>query len=120
MKLESSNRVRLIGRRKDDLRQMLQPESFKDLEPVHLRHLDIEENYIGPLFLDRREGLLAVAAFTYDLDLGVLLQHSANERASERLVIRDQGLDPALVHRGKAFGSLVRKGSCIATVTPPS
>src|SRR6266545_307817 len=58
MKLERSNGILFVGCRKDNFRQPLNPDRFKDSESVHLRHLHIEENNIGVLFPDHREGLV--------------------------------------------------------------
>src|SRR6266404_4768280 len=98
MKLESANRVRLIGRRKDDLRQMLESECFEDFEPIHLRHLNVEKDNVWFLFPDQRDGFRAVAAFAYDFDLVVLFQDSANKLASQQLIVRDQRPDLCFFH----------------------
>src|SRR5437764_15336125 len=93
---------------------MLELECFEDREPIHLWHLDVEEDHVEFLFLDHHDGLFAITALAYDLDVGILLQHSANELAGERLVVRDQSSDLRLSH------SSARTGSCMTTVTPPS
>src|SRR5438105_15417725 len=93
---------------------MLELECFEDREPIHLRHLDVEEYYVRFLFLDHRDGLSAIAALAYDVDFGILLQHSPDELAGERLVVRNQSFDLRLSH------SSARKENCMTTVTPPS
>ena len=68
-------------------------DAFEDVEPVEVRHLDVQEDEVGLELLDRENGLAAVAAFAHDLDLRLLGQEAAQPLAREGLVVHDEGSD---------------------------
>src|SRR5882724_3047522 len=73
MKLEGSDRVGFVGRRKNNLRQMIEFDCVEHREPIHFRHLDVEEHKIGLFLPDRGDSFGAVSTFGYYLHLGILL-----------------------------------------------
>ena len=52
--LERPQRVLIVGGDEDDERHALGPDRLDDFEPVHLRHLDVEEHQIRRVIHDRR------------------------------------------------------------------
>ena len=87
-------------------------EYFKTIEP---RHLDIEKQQVGPVFLNRFDGLDAVRALSENLNVGFLGQRQSDALAGERFIIDDNGAD---LHG--ISGTAVRSGISISTATPPS
>src|SRR2546423_4422101 len=83
MKLEGPDRVRFIGCRKNNFRQVIEPDRVQNRKPIHFRHLDVEKDKVRLFLPDRRDGFSAVTAFGDDLDFGILFQHPANELARE-------------------------------------
>jgi hypothetical protein len=73
MKLKRSNGILLISSRKYDFRQPFNPDRFKHGEPIHLRHLHIEENNIRTFFPNHRYGFFAVTAFADNLEITIVL-----------------------------------------------
>ena len=50
---------------------MLHHEFFKERQPVHARHLDIERDHVGDLLADALSGNKGIAGGRDDLDLGI-------------------------------------------------
>src|SRR4029078_12741205 len=121
MKLECPNSILFIGRRKDNLRQVLDPNRFEDGETIHLRHLHIEKNDVGFLFLNRAHGFFAVAAFANYFDFVIVLRQSTNEFSGQRFVVYDHSLNRRVLHAGSTERlRSVRKGISTRTARPPS
>ena len=91
--LEGLEGVLIVGGHEDDERHALAPDRFDDLEAVHVRHLDIEEDELRRVIQDRRHGFLAVTTLAHHLDVGLARQQGRQPLARERLVVHDQGLD---------------------------
>jgi hypothetical protein len=73
VKLERSNSILLISCCEDNFRQSFSPDRFKHGQPVHLRHLHIEEDDIRALFPDHRDGFFAVIAFADNFEIAIVL-----------------------------------------------
>ena len=64
-------------------------EHFQHIEPVALRHLDIQKNEVGFLVTNLFECLDTGSGFSDDLDVRVALQQNPDICAGERLVVYD-------------------------------
>ena len=64
-------------------------DSFRDLESIHLRQVDIEQNQIRLQRFDLLNGLQAIRCLG-DLELRPSLKHRANELAERRMVLDDE------------------------------
>ena len=88
----------IVGGDEDDERHPLAADRLDDLEAVHLRHLHVEEHELRRVILDRRDGLLAVAALPHDFDVGLAREQRGQALTRERLIVDDERLD--FLHRG--------------------
>ena len=79
--------VRCRGRRVAAL------ERLDDIEAVHVRHLDVEEDEIGILVVDGAERFGSVGALGDDFDVVVLGEQSAHALARELFVVNDCDAD---------------------------
>jgi hypothetical protein len=61
--------VLIVSGDEDHERHALGADRLDDVEPVHLGHLDVEEDQLRGEVLDGGDRLLAVAALTGDLDV---------------------------------------------------
>ena len=93
--LERAERVLVVGGDEDDRRHLLGTDGLDDAEAVDTGHLHVEEHQVGHLVLNRRDGLRAVAALAHHFDVVLLLQQRQHALARDRLVVDDQGSDPA-------------------------
>jgi hypothetical protein len=75
------------------MRHPSRPSRPKDVEPVELRHLHIEEHEVRRQRVECRESLSTVATFTDDLDVVTLLEQLADPSACEWLVVDDKCAD---------------------------
>jgi hypothetical protein len=114
--------VLIVGRYEDDRRHAVGANRFDDLEPVHLRHLDVQEDEIGGQIVDGGERLLAVAGLRDDLHVRLRRQQAGDPLSGQRLVVRDYDLH--LLH-GVSFAKAARHAAGPATPrrrvsTPPN
>ena len=77
----------------------------QDLEPVLARHLDVEQDEVGPFLDDRLNSRGSVRGLSDDVEIGLVRQHRPEPSAGERLVVDDQR-----THSGRAgfHGAVVR------------
>ena len=88
MHFEGAQREAVVGGGEDVVR--LAACQLHHLEAVQLRHLDVEEDQLGVELADRLDRLEAVGAFADDLDVGVVSQVFAQQRARQVFVVHDQ------------------------------
>src|SRR2546423_2841241 len=69
MKLEGADGIGFVSRGEDNFRQMIELHRVEHREPIHLRHLNVEENKVRFFFADHGRRFSAVAAFRDDLDV---------------------------------------------------
>ncbi len=87
MDLEGADRVLVVGRHEDH--RHVAANQLQHLEPVELRHLDVEKQQVGVQLGHDLHRLEAVGALRDDVDAGRRRQVLANHRAGERLVVHD-------------------------------
>ena len=90
MDVERPQRVAIVRGHEQDRRQVRRRDRLHDLEPVALRHLDVEEHQVGTLARDERQRRLSVAALADDGDAGLGGEQAADAAARRRLVVDDQ------------------------------
>lgn len=82
----------LIERRDNDdhreMRSALQP--LNDLEPTHLRHLQIQKDDVRLQRLDFHQSALAVIRFADDLNVGLQFEFFPQNATSDGLIIHNQ------------------------------
>ena len=69
---------------------LFDPESLQQREAGIRRHVDVEEDGVGRLGADRRDGRIDGRRLADDLDLGMRRKHRAQLLAREALVIDQQ------------------------------
>ena len=62
-------------------------------EPVQPGHLDVQEDQVGGVLVDQRQGVDAVGRLGHDGDAAGLLQQVAQLVTGELFVVDDEGLD---------------------------
>jgi hypothetical protein len=90
--LEGADRMVGVGGDEHRRRRPRGTELLEQVEAVDLRHLDVEEEYVGPRARDRLDSL-GPAALADDLDLGIGGEQQAHDLARERLVVDDEDLE---------------------------
>src|ERR1700688_254741 len=90
MALEGADSVFVKGGREDDPGRIL--DQLQHFKAVDLRHLDVQEDEIGLVLLDRLQPLEAVIALLRDIDLGIVLQVFFYDQSRQRLVIDNYSL----------------------------
>src|SRR5512139_314077 len=93
LRLERAQRVVGISSHEDEKRRLDLHQSLDDGEAVETRHLDVEEDEIGFVGLDRTDRLAAVAAGVDDLDVLMLFQPELQPLDGKRLVVDQYGTD---------------------------
>ena len=91
--LEGLQRILVVGGHEDDGGHAVGSERLADGEPVHRRHLNVEEDEIGRIAPDGLEGLGAVRALPDHLDVRLLAEQRHEARAGHRLIVDDEGPD---------------------------
>ena len=91
--LERADRVRVVRGHEDDGRHVVAVEVLDDVEAVHARHLDVEEDEVGLLALDHLDGARAVGAGADDFDVGLLGEQGGDAVTRQLLVVDDEGAD---------------------------
>ena len=91
MDVEGLQRVLVVGGDEDYHRRNLAIEGLQHTEPVHDRHLHVQEEQIGTVGTDRRHRFAAVAGLGDHLDVGLLREQGPDPLACERLVVHDAG-----------------------------
>jgi hypothetical protein len=71
----------------------LRPHLAHHVEAVALRHLHVEEDEVGTMLLHGFHGLVAVAAFGDQLDLGILGEEALQAGARSGFIVHDDGAD---------------------------
>jgi hypothetical protein len=106
MNLEGAQRVRIVRRDENDRRQLCAFEIVHDLEAVHARHLDVEEDEIGLGPVDHLDGARAVGADADDFNVGLQLEQCLKAIARELLIVNDHGSNSCRVsHQSAAVRS---------------
>jgi hypothetical protein len=96
--LEGAEGVIVVGG--DEYDRHLRIEQLQDLEPVELRHLDVEEHHFR---LELRRGLDRLQpgrGLAQDLHVGIRGKHLAQEGARGGLVVHDQHADHSAASAG--------------------
>ncbi len=73
-------------------------------DAVQPRHLDVEDDQVGPELSGHRHGLLAVGGFPGD-GVALLLEHLLQVQADQRLVLGDEDPAGGNVRHGVSWGS---------------
>jgi hypothetical protein len=87
------DRVLLERGDKDNDGEIVSGDPFEDAEPVHLRHLDIEEKEIGRMGPNRFDSRQAVRALRHAFHIRFLFQKPAESLARQRFVVDDDRSD---------------------------
>src|SRR5262245_7285171 len=69
VEFKRSYRILVVGRHKDNDRQLIGGKLFQNPEAVEVWHLDVEEDEVGPVSPDRVQGFVAVRAFADDREI---------------------------------------------------
>jgi len=91
--LERADRVLVEGRDEDDRRHPRRPARVDHREPVHPRHLHVEEEQVDVLALEHRERLRPVAALRHELGVRLRADEALEAAPRERLVVGDRDAD---------------------------
>src|SRR5262249_26536270 len=90
VELKRPYRILVVGRHKNDDRQLICSNLFQHPEAVEVGHLDIEEDEVGRVSPDRAQRFAAVRAFADDRELNSAAQQIADAPSRQNLVINDQ------------------------------
>src|SRR5687767_7145381 len=132
MNLECLDGKPIVCRDEDHLRHRGGADLPHHIEPVHLRHLHIEKDHVGPLTEYERHRLVTVSRFEDGDCIGLALEQRPQARARQRLVVHDQGAQPGSLlggfHRcapsidraSSAVESRRRYGTITSTAAPVS
>ena len=112
--LERPHGVLLVGRDEDDSRCVRRRERPRHVEAVHAGHLHIEQDEIGTMVRDGRDGPLAAVGLRDHLDQGVLAEEAEQLAPRRSLVVDDE--DP---QRRLPANESDRYGSDNVTSAPP-
>ena len=91
--LERAQRVVAIGGDEDEQRRLDLHQPLDHRKAVEARHLDVEEDEVGLVGLDRADRLAPVRAGVDDLDVLVRLEAQLQPLDGQRLVIDQDGAD---------------------------
>ena len=101
-----------IGGHENEQRRLDFHHAGDDGKPIETRHLDIEENKVGLMGLDRTNGFAAVEASVDHFDIGMCLEPQLKALDRQFLVIDEDCADGHAV-------SCSRYGMSIITENPP-
>ena len=85
--LKGLDRVLVEGGHEDH--GLVSPQELENLEAADLRHLDVQEEEVGPQLVDRLDRLEAVAALRHDLHLLLATEVLPQDRPGRLLVVHD-------------------------------
>ena len=123
--LECAERVLVVRRDEHDRRHPI-AERARQLQPVHLRHLDVEKHEIRGRELDSRDRVHSRLALADDLDVRLALKQRQHARARHGLVVHDERPDFLRQHAHHAtptstsVGLSIWNGMRIVTQNPRS
>ena len=115
LRLEGAQRVVGIGRHEDEQGRLDLHQPLDDGKAVEAGHLDVEEDEIGLVRLDRADRLAPVRAGVDDLDILMRLEAQLEPLDGQRLVVHQDGADG---HFGSSASS-VWNGISMKTRKPP-
>jgi hypothetical protein len=92
--LEGAQGVLIVGCDEDNGGRDIVAEKFEYVEAVALWHLDVEEEKIGFVGANFREGVYAGGAFSDDFDIGIETEEDGEIASCERFVVDDDGGEP--------------------------
>jgi hypothetical protein len=119
--IERTKRVAVVGGHKNSNRHSVGTERPHNLKTVHLGHLHIEEDKIGPLRQNGGNCRLSIPAFPNPFHIGVGFQESTNAATGQRLIVDYQSahrhLTTSWVVKGPADANC-RTGMDSLTQTP--
>src|ERR1043165_4002892 len=95
--LKRPHRVVVVSGNKDDVRSRLLLKRFEYFEPTELRHLNVQENDVGLVRLDRLYCLTTIRTLRNYIDVRIIFQHLANHFASEWFIVDDQRTNTSCV-----------------------
>ncbi len=104
----------VIGGDEDEQRRLDLEQALDHREAVEARHLDVEEDQIWLVGLDRADRLAAIAAGFDDLDILVLFEAKLQALNGERLVVDQDRADGHLVS-----SAWIWYGISMITLKPP-
>ena len=92
---EGLHGVLIEGGGEDDVRDfhLALDELFEDAETIEAGHFDVEENEIGDMFLDERDGFDSIFAFGDQIDFGKALEQEGEFFSRGFFVVNDEGID---------------------------
>lgn len=96
----------VVGRDENDGRQLLRPQGVEHVEPVHPRHLDVQEYQVRLVFADGGHRRRAVPAFAGYLYIRLGREQRAETLAPERLVIHQECADLHAVRKGRTTSTV--------------
>ena len=91
VRLEGAQRMVRISGDEDEQRRLHLHQALDHREAVEARHLDVEEDEIGLVGLDRADRLAAVRAGVDDLDILMRLEAELQPLDGERFVVDQDG-----------------------------
>lgn len=100
--LEGLDGIFIEGGGEDDIGRIVH--ELQHFEAIDLRHLDVQEDKIGVVLLDRFDAFETVVAFLQHGDVGVGLKIFLNDHPREGFVIDDNGPDGAGASGGGRVG----------------
>src|ERR1700694_1275603 len=90
VEIECPQNVLIMRCEKDDCRYAFNGQRTQNVEPVHARHLDVEEYNIGRSLQNSVYRVSPIPAFSNDINILEPAQHEGHATARQRLVIDDQ------------------------------
>ena len=76
---------------------------FKDrangFDPIHPRHLQVDQSHIGPELRKRLDGLVTIGSFAHQLHIGLPMQHVGNPFQDQGMVVDGQDSNSIGAHR---------------------
>jgi hypothetical protein len=86
-----------------------------DAEPIQLRHIHVEDRYVGLQLLDLRESCFPIIRLGHDFELGVAFDHLPEPLAQGRVVVGDHDIN--FIGHGRDPGGTVSAESCRSAYT---
>ena len=103
------------GGHEHDRGHRIRADHLQNVEARELGHLDVEEEHVGSVGVDRAEGGGAIGALGDDVHVGHRVEQVAEPTSGRGLVVHDHGLPDAHVD-----GPAVSAGISSRTRVPPS
>jgi len=95
--LERPDSIPIVGRHERDERDRRVLQEANDAEPIHFRHLEVEERKVRPLRFDHAHGSGPVRRLTDELHVGALAEERSEKGARRALVVGDDDAE-SLAH----------------------